>query len=172
MVKNSLNICYLIFIAFFCACEIDSDKYQNTPKVEFLNSLDSIAHDPLGNLIKKIQIEFYLIDGDGDVGLYGGMGYPYVGDSSWNYFSSCYYIQNGEILEDTLLIDSVRNFTIPFIETQGLDETLKANVFITYETLTASLFPYDSLLFSFYVVDRAFNKSNIEWTDTIVFASN
>lgn len=161
----------IIAASVFWACEVDSNNYSVIPNVEFVNAEASFSVDILGNETKKVSLEFYLIDGDGDVGLWEGIGLPYVGDSSKNYFSDLYFIKDGELFEDTLVLDSAKNFIIPYLGNFGLDNTLKANVIIDYEYTVGNVvdFPYDSVMYSFYVMDRLFHVSNVDWSDTIVF---
>lgn len=167
-----LNIIYFLLAALlvFVACEVDNTEYSSTPSIKFLNSEVGFGFDLIGNEVKLLTLEFYLIDGDGDFGLPESPEPPYVGDSAFNYFFDLYYIENSELILSPILEDSAKYYRIPYLPTYGLDPTLKANVYIDYE-FTKTLFPYDSVMFAFYVMDRAFNKSNVEWTDTIVFTS-
>jgi len=175
MAKNNNTYYFDIFVILILlvvsqSCEIDKNRYSDVPFIEFIDSKESIGLDDLEVEVYKLQIEFYLIDGDGDVGLPNGeLPSPYIGDSAFNFFPILYYFEKGELILDTIAtIDTARNFIIPSVEKVGLDKTLKANVYIDFE-YSVKLFPYDSIMYSFYVMDRAFNKSNIEWTDTIVF---
>ncbi len=147
-------------------CKHISD-YSNIPQITFNNSELTIGKDALDNECYKIQLHFYLIDGDGNVGLNHGIGEPYIGDSAYNYFSELYYLKNGIWVTDTLILDNTKHFILPDVtQYLGSNDLLKADVFIDYEYPT-SLFPYDTIKYSIFVVDKDFNKSNTIFSDTI-----
>ncbi len=163
---------FLFVVQFFIGCEVDNGNYSKIPDIEFLNAKSGFSTDLLGNETKQVKLEFYLIDGDGNVGLsYHDTIFPFIGDSVFNYFSDIFYLKNGKWYKDTLVLDIAKDFIIPKLdEYLGLDKVLKANVFIDYEyTLQGNLFPYDTIMYSFYIYDRSLNKSNVEYSDTIVF---
>jgi len=129
------------------------------------------GYDELGNKVKNVRLEFYVIDGDGDIGIDETEGYPYVGDSIYNFFCQFYSVSNGVVVKDSIMDDSSKRFTIPYIEGTGLDPTLKATVYIDWQITEQGEvgWPYDSVFCEFYILDRAFNKSNIALSDTILY---
>lgn len=144
------------------------NDYSNIPSIEFVKHKAQTSEDALGNKTHKVQIEFYITDGDGNVGLPNNAKKPYVGDSAFNYFSELFYLENGKWLNDTLVLSSTKNFIIPYLDNfLGSNKLLKANVFIDYEYVSL-LFKHDTIKYSFYVLDRDFNKSNVAFSDTIV----
>lgn len=156
----------ILSLSFLVSCKKVSD-YSNIPNIEFKETKLTKTEDLLGNKVYRIRLKFYLIDGDGDVGLVKNMGKPYVGDSAFNYFSELFYMKNNQWHTDTLILDSTKNFIIPYLNNfLGSSKFLKASVFIDYE-YAHLLFKYDTIRYSFYVMDRAFNKSNIAFSDTI-----
>ncbi len=162
-----------MFISFLIiGCEVDENNYSIIPEIEFINTEHYYDIDTNGFSMDKVKLEFYLVDGDGDIGLRADMGWPYVGDSSMNFFPTMYVMSNGEFIQDTLL--KVKGYTIPYIDAIGLDKTLKANIFVDFEYSWRNVYPIplDTIMYSFYVLDRAFHKSNIANTDTIVFLNN
>lgn len=168
--RTCFFICFVLL--FMAGCELESTDYPPEPTVEFKNAEVSYAEDKLGNLIKKVELQFYLIDGDGNIGLsQTDTVFPFTGDSSYNFFPTLYVYDSNEFVIDTSI--KVANYKIPSVGDLGQDNTLKADIFVDFEYTTAlNGFPYDSIMYSFYVLDRSFNKSNVEWTDTIVFPDN
>lgn len=169
MNRKTKWIVFVLMFSFFLlvSCKKVSD-YSKTPSIEFKETKLTKTKDLLGNKVYRIKLKFHLIDGDGDVGLSKNMGKPYVGDSAFNYFSELFYMENNQWHKDTLILDSTKNFIIPYLDKfLGTSKLLKADIFIDYE-YASLLFKYDSISYSFYVMDRAFNKSNIAFSDTIV----
>ncbi len=160
----------LYCLAAFTACEVDNTQYPTTPQIEFIEAFTEIGTDDLGNQAKKVTIKFYLIDGDGDMGLtQADTVPPFIDEFAGNFFPTLYIPQNGEFVIDTTQLTI--NYKIPYVGELGQDETLKAYILVDfgYTNTSAVPFPYDSLRYSFYVVDRRLHQSNTVWTDTIRF---
>jgi hypothetical protein len=118
-----------------------------------------------------VKIVFKVIDGNGDIGLKTEeteIKYLYR-DSLWNnnYFSTRYRFENGMSVEiaDTLAPPFYR---IPYVVPIGQNKTLKASVSIniTYPYYSTGL-QFDTVMYEFFIVDRALNKSNVEFTPKI-----
>ena len=60
-----------------------------------------------------------------------------------------------------------QNFRMPYIETSGQDQSLKADVIIKLE-YPASIFNFDTIMYQFYIYDRALHKSNVASTPDLV----
>jgi hypothetical protein len=168
MIGNSHKILFIIgvfILLFLQSCEVDHVDYPLEPQIEFLNTDVSIGQNVLGQSQVNIKLSFYLIDGDGDMGL---TQYDSIPPYDANFFPSLYGIENGEMKEDTNLIAD--KYRIPWVGDLGQDKILKAVIYIdfNYPFNEQYPFPYDSVVYSFYLVDRALNKSNIAWSDTIV----
>jgi len=163
---NKLNF-YIGFILtlFIQGCELESVDYPPEPQIEFRNTQIEIGENALNQQQINIKLTFYLIDGDGDVGLtQNDIDPPYDA----NFFPSFYGIKNGIQKIDTTFIAKL--YRIPYVGDLGQDNTLKAEVSIDFEYPFNDQFPfpYDSIVYSFYMVDRSLNESNVAWTDTIV----
>ena len=146
-------------------CDVESVDYPPEPQIEYLKAKVTSGLNVLGQNQINIRLSFYLIDGDGDVGLkQSDVEPPYDA----NFFPTFYGIIDGVIKKDTNFIAD--QYRIPYVGDLGQDNTLKAEIFIDFEYPynDAFPFPYDSIVYSFYMVDRALNMSNIEWTDTII----
>lgn len=160
----------MMFFGFIMSCEIDDDNYSVIPDIAFLKSSHRYRIDTDGYSMDIVTIEFNMIDGDGDVGLFAyDTVSPFVGDSSNNFIYQMYVINDGEVKIDTILKEN--GFRIPHAEQYGLDEVLKAKVIIDFEMPWRSIYPepIDSIYYSFYIMDRRFHVSNVEWSDTIIF---
>lgn len=170
---NIKSLIYIIAVVLlvFCSCELDNESYSTVPHIEGRDLTVEVGYDELGNKVKNVCLEFYVIDGDGDIGIDESEGYPYVGDSVFNFFCTFYSVDNGIPIEDSLIDDSSKCFTIPYIEYSGLDPTLKASVFINWQMTDQGVvkLPYDSIFCEFFILDRAFHKSNIAFSDTVLY---
>ncbi len=147
------------------ACNLEKVDYPPEPDIKYLRTEVTIADNSLGEPQINVHLVFYLIDGDGDVGLtQSDIDPPY----NANFFPTFYGIKNGIRKVDTTFIAD--EYRIPWVGDLGQDAALKAEVSIDFEYPYNDQFPfpYDSIMYSFYMVDRALNKSNIAWTDTII----
>ena len=145
---------------FLFGCEVESVDYPPIPNIKYQDTKVSTNEN-----ILKIKLSFYLIDGDGDIGLTQKDVYP---PYDANFFPVLYSIENGEMKIDTNFIAD--RYRIPYVGDLGQDNTLKAKISVDFEYPYSNtyIFPYDSIIYSFYIIDRALNKSNIAWTDTII----
>ena len=57
-------------------------------------------------------------------------------------------------------------YRIPPLDREGQNPTLKGEISVDIEYLTID---YDTLRYAFYIMDRAFNRSNVDSTDWIIF---
>lgn len=173
--KNILSfVLFIIGIMFLWACP-NTQSYPDVPQIKFKQVIlfDTIDDITLNNPAKGYKLSFSLIDGDGDIGLHEtdtigvDVDTVYVND----YLAMFYEINNG----DTIMVDSLHryNYRIPYVEPQGQNKTLIADIFIDY-VFTYDInnnLPYDSVMFKFFVIDRKLNKSNIEKTPVLSLKS-
>lgn len=156
----------LVFnVLFLLSCELEKVEYPVEPQIEFMKTSVEINQNPLGQDQINIKLTFYLIDGDGDVGL---LDFDTVSPYDANFFPSFYKVEDGKMnLDTTFIADKYR---IPWVGDLGQDKALKAEISVDFEYPYSEQFPFphDSILYSFYMLDRSLNSSNIAWTDTIV----
>ena len=171
MKLNIRNI-FLITVLFsslvlLIACP-KPQEYSEIPVIEFKQVKLFNSNDTLGNPEKTYQLKFGLIDGDGDIGLEEGDTIGLGVDSLYvnDFLTKMYEVKNG----DTILADTLNsyNFRIPYIEPQGQNKVLIADVYNDWT------FPYyqdtllfDSIFFEFYIIDRKLNISNIVKTPVL-----
>jgi len=160
----------LIFISVILFACPKPQKYPEIPEIKFRQIVLSNSTDALGNDIKLMKLIFGITDGDGNIGLKDtditGAFHP---DSLYNnnLFTTLYEVINGDTVETDSSVQ--RNFRVPYVEPQGQNKTLIAEIIIDIEFSynQSGNLPYDSVFYKFYIVDREFNESNLEYTPLI-----
>ncbi len=170
-IKNILLSFILISgLVIFSACP-NPQKYSEIPAIEFKQVIlfDTIDDITLQNPVKAYKLRFGLIDGDGDIGLHETDTIGYDTDTAYvnNFLSIFSEIKNG----DTIVVDSLYRYSyrIPYIQPQGQNKTLIADIYIdfTFAYDRYNNLKYDSVMFEFFVIDTALNKSNIVKTPVL-----
>ena len=161
----------LVFIIFSLACERPR-VYPLTPEIKFksLAIVDSVDYDDPGNSRKAITLTFSVIDGDGDIGIFGYKydttniypGFEDLGNK--DLFVTLYEKKNGEFVEVSLKFPN--NFSIPYTEPEGQDKSLIADIKVQMD-IYFSYFTYDTIKYSFYMYDRQRHMSNIAETPEV-----
>ena len=128
----------------------------------------SDSTDILGNKTKNYCLVFEIIDGDGDIGYneWDTTGI-FSKDSIWhnNLFLSLFELEDGQLV---LINDSIK-YRTPFVQPQGQNQNLKADILIDYQ-FTYNInneLKYDTIMFEFYMYDRTQNMSNTESSLTL-----
>lgn len=170
-VKTMRFISYIIIIAGLSILSFSCGKIEQLPAVpyiEFRNFTVFDTLDILGNQSKGARLLFYFEDGDGDIGLN-----PPTGDESdtTNLFLSLYRKINGELVpappNDQL---GPSKYRIPYMERLGQNKILKGTIQVS---LVYSFFnPGDTIMYEFFIKDRAGNESNAVTTCEIVLSEN
>jgi hypothetical protein len=158
----------LLFLFFIISCG-KIEKLPPEPSIEFKSFDVFDTLDILGNKVKGGQLVFHFQDGDGDLGL----DVPQITGTvdSTNLFFTLYRKTGGffqEVPSNDLLRPSP--YRIPFMDRQGQNKILKGTISITFLYLFYS--PADTLMYKFYVKDRAQNISNTDSTCVIVLTRN
>ncbi|GEM_PF-76765 len=173
--KSAQTILLIFFIVAFSLLTCTKpQEYSNIPAITFDKVILKDTLEKVGSTydtVKLVKIVFNVIDGDGDLGLKPEeteIKY-FFRDSLWNnnYFSTRFHIENGFPIEisDTLAPPFYR---IPYFVPIGQNKTLKASISIdiTYPYYSTGL-QFDTVVYEFFIVDRALNKSNVEFTPKI-----
>ena len=168
-----MKLIYLILIIFlffgYSSCE-KPVKYSEIPDIKFLSIpiKDTIIFE---NHIKRCVLNYYLIDGDGDIGFKDGdtlPPYEITGNYHNNVLITMYKMVDGIYhVVDTPEIGTYFKFRTKYIEPIGQNKTLKCTILIYLDFDTPM--SWDSVKFDFYMYDRALNKSNLATTGLIVF---
>lgn len=138
------------------------------PHIEYRSFEVFDTTDILGNEAKGGRLKFYFEDGDGDV----GMNPPTseLEDTS-NLILTLYRKTRGEMIpaqsNDPLWPSSYR---IPYMERTGQNKILKGIVDVTFLYLFYK--PTDTIMYDFYIKDRAMNESNVASTNEIILSVN
>lgn len=160
LINISVALAFLLMIFF--ACEAPR-SYPNTPEVGFKSLSIADYVDTLGNPIKLVKLTISVIDGDGDIGIKfdDNAIYPGFEDlDSANLFIKLFEKKEGAFQEVEFKLPL--NYATPYLEPEGQDKTLKADIEIKFEEpLIDTFLAYDTIKYSFYIYDRALNKSNI-----------
>lgn len=176
--KNKRFLQYIFLVLFGAIFMYTCTSPKNepvAPNITFKNILLADSFDALGNKVKLCRLCFNVLDGNGDIGLSDAdtLG-PYHKDSLYYYnlFSKLYEIKNGQ----PIAIDepAPRNYRIPYIVPLGQNKMLMADIYIDMDFTfnQQQELMYDSVMFEFYVVDRALTKSNTERSINIKLLDN
>jgi hypothetical protein len=161
---KAIRYIFLLILSFFTACG-DNVSYPDTPLITYQNYSIYLTTDDLGNNIALIKLNIEFTDGDGDVGLKENS-LPNAPDSlKYNLFLTLYDYKEGEFKE----VEEVGtlNYRVPYIERTGQNKAIKGNIYIDIEFQSIL---YDTIFYSFYLLDRRFHKSNVDSTDVIVLS--
>ncbi len=158
-----LSLLTIILFTFSCK---KTQKYSPVPVIDFLQVTvaDTVDQSELHNPIVLYQIVFKVFDGDNDLGI-PTTDSTNAQDSTKNYnlFFTLLYKHDGRF--DTAALPISLNYRIPQANFVSIYNYMKATVYVdlTFSpNVLTSMF--DTIKFSFYVVDRAMNKSNTQET--------
>ena len=155
----------LLILLFVWACS-RTITYPPEPKITYrsFSVFDSVG--PLGNEVLVGSLGFSFTDGDGDLGS-PELDTILPGDTTnSNLFFTLYHMKNGTLVqanEDE--IKTPLDYRIPFIPMKGKDKTMKGEIQVLFFYWD---FPWDTIQYSFFVIDRAGHKSNIEKTPIFI----
>jgi len=165
--KSLLPVILVIVVAlpFFSGCE-KIRQLPPEPVVEFRQFTMSDTVDILGNPAKAGILEFYFEDGDGDIGLKQ----PVEGQTdTTNLFFTLYNKENGVFTEaDDSDPNDPSDYRIPYMEREGQNKILQGIIEITFLYFFYEI--TDTIMYDFYIKDRAGNESNIASTCEIPFS--
>lgn len=157
---------FLILIPFlfslsFCG---EVEKISEIPKIEYIDERVVDTLDKLGNVATRIDLEVYLIDGDGNIGLF-----PY--DTVSPNDTSKFYItefrkENGVFVEQ--VYEQALHYRLPYLQPQGQDKTLRCTIRVELFYNEPQLLEMDSIQYKLFVVDRSGKKSNTITTPEII----
>lgn len=154
-------------ILFFVLISVSCEKIRQLPPepfIEFRQYMMFDTTDILGNQVKAGKLEFYFEDGDGDLGLSQDLS----GTDTTNLFFTLFRKNDGaftEVEDDDVLKPS--DYRIPLMDRTGQNQVLQGTIEITFLYLFYS--PEDTIMYDFYVTDRAGNISNTATSCEIPF---
>jgi hypothetical protein len=126
--------------------------------------------DALGNREKAGRLKFYFEDGDGDLGLNAPQS---EGEQATNLFFTLYRKIDG-VMTPAPDNDPLKTspFRIPYMERQGINKMLKGIIAVTIIYPTFNAGDDDTIMYDFYMTDRAGNDSNTATTSEITLSKN
>jgi hypothetical protein len=159
----------LIIIAVSGSCT-RIQQLPPEPFIEFRNFTVFDTTDILGNDCKGGRLKFYFEDGDGNLGLESP---EETGLDTTNLFFTLYRKTDGvmtQVPEDDPLKPS--SYRIPFMEREGQNKILKGIISVTFTYLFYEVQNKDTIMYDFYLKDRAENFSNTASTTEILLSVN
>lgn len=154
---------FIMFCAGLSSC-FQQPNYDPEPIIDFRHVEVKDTIDELGNIVKLNAIAFKIIDGDGNFGI--DTLADYYTDSSLmvNFYCKMFYVKNGNIYEYELPGKGNFNGKIPYVPPIGLNDYYKATIIYDVKDPLNIQYP---IRFEFYVIDNAFNESNVQVTPWI-----
>ena len=140
----------------------------DVPRVEYKSFILEPKINVLNQEILTGTLTLDFEDGDGDIGFEASPDSLHLPDSlKYNLFLTLHEMVNRVYREvDTSELFTPPYYRIPPLDREGQNKTLKGEIAVDIEYFTIE---YDTLRYSFYLMDRAFHRSNVDTTDEIIF---
>lgn len=168
---NRLKKSFSFLVLFTCLTLVlftcrPVEHFSEIPEIHYKSFVLYDTSDLLGNPGFAGILTFSFVDGDGDIGL-KQPDTLIQGDSNYsNLFFTLFTMKNGNLVEvDSTELAFPLNYRIPYLEPVGKNLTLKGDIQTEFMYV---LFQYDTLLYQFYLTDRAGHQSNTESTPLII----
>jgi len=155
----------LTVIVFSLSGCLKREEYPIEPKIKFENF---IKYTNENGIDTKGLLVFSFTDGDGDIGLAPHDTLPPYhreGDYYFNFFIFYNELQNGQIV--SVELPQPFHIRLPVITPTGNNKAIKGEIEVEIDIFNP-ISTYDTILFDFFIVDRALNHSNTERTPPIV----
>lgn len=157
--KNRYLLIFSILILVGISSCFKPEVYPPEPHIEFTSFTYKDTLDGLENPGLIGTLEFFFVDGDGDVG------FDTTSPQKNTIFMEKYAMHNGaEVLLD---FDVPLQYFVPIFKISEPDLALKGDM-IVHDLNETFPFFYDTIMYKFYIVDRAGNKSNVESTGWLI----
>ena len=157
-----LIITIIVLLSSLSCQKIES--LPEIPSILFKSFILIDTTDALGNEGKVGELIFDFEDGDGDIGLTQPDSLS-ADSTNFNLFFTMFSKIDGEFIEVSENdLEAPLNYRIPYIKKEGQNKALKGEIQVDFIYI---MFVYDTFKYSFFIVDRAFHKSNVETTPEI-----
>lgn len=143
------------------------EKIPETPSIKYISNREVDTVDALGNPAKRIDIEIYLIDGDGNIGLFS---YDTVSPNDTSKFYIKEYRKKNGIFVEEIYEQPLHN-RLPYLQPIGQDKTLRCTIKVEISYNEPQLAVMDSLRYELFIVDRSLKKSNVITTPEIIVSN-
>jgi hypothetical protein len=148
------------------SCNETADVYPDEPVVDYQGFGIYISEDELGNKVVIGRITFDFTDGDGNLGLQPleENSNPLLPDSlKYNFFLQVYDLEGYEFVKVPESKGGILKYRIPYLNKHPLKGTMDLDI-------SYPLIVYDTIFYTFYIMDRSLNRSNTDTTDVIVLS--
>jgi len=159
----SIWVVFLLMVS----CEELTPEYPDEPVVDYQGFGLYVMEDELGNLTLMGRLTFDFTDGDGNLGLpaLDENTNPDLPDSlKYNFYMQLYNLQGYDFVKVPEENGGILKYRIPYLNKQPLKGTIDLD--ISYPVIGI----YDTIFYTFYIVDRSFNQSNTDSTEVIVLS--
>ncbi|MDD2636122.1 MAG: hypothetical protein PHW82_11550 [Bacteroidales bacterium] len=146
----------VILISFSC---FRIEHYSPIPKIEFIDFTFNDTLDGLQNRVLSGTLRFLFVDGDGDIG------FDTIQPQQNTIFIEKYRYVAGVLSPVELLLPL--NYYVPKFTPVGNHKTLTGEIIVKDLNENYPL-SGDTIVYKFYIVDRAGNVSNIESTGNMI----
>jgi len=153
----------MLLLAFSSCQKIQ--KYPDEPTVEYKDFNLFLSQDALGNTFLLGELDIGFTDGDGDIGIEQPDSAVLADSLKYNLFLTMWVPDSSKWVKSDDNAE-VQNFRIPYIERTGQNKTLSGTITVSLEYKTIQ---YDSIRYTFYLLDRQFHKSNVDTSKTVIF---
>ncbi len=150
-------IVLVIFVLVISCFRIE--QYPPEPQIELISFTFRDTLDGLDNPVLRGTLHFSFVDGDGDIG------FDTAAPQQNTIFLEKYKYVDGLLTPAELLVPL--NYYVPKFEPEGNNKTLKGEIMVN-DIDETSPFNGDTILYKFYIVDRAGNVSNVETTGDLI----
>ncbi|MDA3883663.1 MAG: hypothetical protein PF481_10315 [Bacteroidales bacterium] len=154
-------LAYCIICCSVISC-VDYPEYPPEPQIEYKSAHAYFTEDELGNSEKNVLLSFMLYDGDGNIG------HGQEQSDERDFFCTFHVKHKGTFTDLSTLGPDSNNYILPQIRSEDNTKFIQAEVSVDMAHSESTL-PYDTIFCTFYVQDRALNKSNTDTTDILIF---
>jgi len=162
--KRALFISALLF--GLMACDEIDPVYPDEPVVDYQSTSYFATEDQLGNRVLIGRMSFEFTDGDGNLGLppLGENSNPNLADTiKYNFFLQLYDFQDFEWIRISESDGGLLKYRIPELDKQPTSGLMELDI-------TYPLIVYDTIFYTFFIMDRDYNRSNVDSTDIQVLS--
>ena len=155
---------FLSTLLLMISCNEIDPVYPDEPVIDYQGFGLFISIDELGNRSLMGQLTFDFTDGDGNLGLL-----PLVDTNDlnvadtvkYNFFLQLYDLEDYEYVEIPDEDGGILRYRIPYLDKQPLSGSIDLEIYYP-------VIKYDTIYYTFYIIDRDYNRSNTDTTDVIV----
>jgi hypothetical protein len=162
--KKVLPISLSLFLLL--ACNEIQPEYPDEPVVDYQGTSYYFTEDQLGNWVLTGRLSFEFTDGDGNLGLDP---LPENSDTSladtvkYNFFLQLYDLQDYEYVKIPEDKGGILKYRIPALNKNPTSGLLELDI-------SYPLIVYDTIFYTFFIMDRDYNRSNTDTTDIQVLS--